>query len=79
MGRGNEVDVMATHLLESYHGLCHVRSGDLLTISKMADVVILAESASEVTVGEEDRPRTVISNQGGFFTKMGKGTRDLEF
>jgi hypothetical protein len=56
MGRCNEVDVMATHLLESYHSLCHVRRGDLLTISKMADVVILAENALEVAVGEEDRP-----------------------
>jgi len=55
MGRCNEIDVVATHLLKSYHGLCHFREGDRLPSSQMADVVILTEDASKIAVGEEDR------------------------
>jgi hypothetical protein len=44
----------------------------------MADIVILAKNAPKITVGEEDGPRTVISNQGRLFAEMGKGTRDHE-
>jgi hypothetical protein len=51
VGRGDEVDVVATHPLESHHDLCHVRRGNWLTISKMADVVILAENAPKVAIG----------------------------
>ena len=78
MSRGDKVDVMATHLLEPHHDVCHVRGGHTFTISQMADVVILAKNAPKITVGEEDGPRTVISNQGRLLAEMGKGTRDHE-
>lgn len=56
--------------------MCHVRGGHAFTISQMTDVVILAKNAPKVTVGEEDGPRTVMSNQGRLLAEMGKSTRD---
>jgi hypothetical protein len=56
VGRGDEVDVVTTHLLEPYHVTRHVRRSNSLTTSKMADVVILAEKTPKVAVGEEDGP-----------------------
>jgi hypothetical protein len=47
-------------------------------MSKMADVVILAENTPKVAVGEEDRSRTVISDQGGLLAKVGKDAGDHE-
>jgi len=40
----------------------------------MADIIILAEDTTEITVSEEDRSRTMMSDEGPFFTEMGKGT-----
>src|SRR4030042_3742015 len=48
VGRGDEVDIMAAHVLEPDHDPCHVRGGHGLTISKVADVVILAENTPKV-------------------------------
>jgi hypothetical protein len=42
----------------------------------MADIIILAEDTTEITVSEEDRSRTMMSDEGPFFTEMGKGTGD---
>jgi hypothetical protein len=44
----------------------------------MADIVILAEDTTEIAVSEKDRSRTMTSDQGPFFTKVGKGTGDNE-
>jgi len=44
----------------------------------MADVIILTENAPKIAVGEEDRSRTVISDQRGLLPKMGKGAGDHE-
>jgi len=74
MGRGDKVDVMATHLLEPHHDPYQVRDGDSFTISKMADIVILAEKTPKVAVCEENGTRTVMSNEGWFLTKMRKST-----
>ena len=78
MGRGDEVDVVAPHFLEFEHGPCHFRGGDPFTPSQMADVVILAENTPKIAVGEKDRSRTVISDQRGLLTKVGKGAGDHE-
>jgi hypothetical protein len=78
MGGGDEVDVVATYLLESHHDPSHVREGNAFPTPKMADVIILAENAPEIAVGEKDGPRTMMSDQGGFLAKMGKGARDHE-
>jgi hypothetical protein len=75
MGGGNEVDVVATYLLESHHDPSHIREGNAFPTSKMADVIILAEDAPEIAVGEKDGPRTVMTDQGRFLTKVGKGAR----
>jgi hypothetical protein len=54
--RCDEIDVMAAHLLEPFHGPGHIRGVDEFPPSFVADVIILAEEASEAAVGEEDRP-----------------------
>jgi hypothetical protein len=56
VGRGDEVDVVATYLLESKHETSHVRGGNAFTLPEMADVIILAENAPKVAVGKEDCP-----------------------
>ena len=78
MGGGDEVDVVTPHFLKFEHGLCHFRRGDSLPPPQMADVIILAEDTPKIAVGEEDRSRTVISNQRGLLTKVGKGAGDHE-
>jgi hypothetical protein len=65
-------------LLESDHHPCHVRGSDSLTPSKMTDIVVLAENATEVTVGEKDGPGSVDSHEWVFLTKMGEGTGNGE-
>jgi hypothetical protein len=42
----------------------------------MADIIILAEDTTEIAVSEEDRSRTMMSDEGPLFTEMGKGTGD---
>ena len=54
MRRSNEVDVVAAHLLELDHGPSHVGEGDAVTPSQVTNIVILAEDAPEVTMGEKD-------------------------
>ena len=56
VSRRNEVDIMAPHLLEFDHGPCHIERGDLLPPALMADIVVLTEDTTEVTVGQEDGP-----------------------
>ena len=76
MGRSDEVDIVAPDLLKSGHCPCQVGRGDGLSASKMADIIILAEDTTEIAVSEEDRSRTMMSDEGSFFAKMGKGTGD---
>jgi hypothetical protein len=78
MGRGDEVDVVTPDLLKSGHCPCQVGRGDGLSASEMADLIILAEDTTEITVSEEDGSRTTMSDEGPLFTKMGKGTGDSE-
>jgi hypothetical protein len=56
MGRGDEVNVMATHFLEPDHDSRHIWGGHGFTVSKMADVVILTENAPKVAVSEKNGP-----------------------
>jgi hypothetical protein len=44
----------------------------------MADIIILAEDTTEIAVSEEDRSRTMTSDEWLLFAEMGKGTRDDE-
>lgn len=37
----------------------------------LADIEVLAETAAQIASGKEDRPRTMLANQGLFFPKMG--------
>jgi hypothetical protein len=56
MGGGDEIDVVAPYLLESRHDPSHVRAGNAFPAAKMAYVIILAENAPEIAVGEKDSP-----------------------
>jgi hypothetical protein len=42
----------------------------------VADFVVLTEKAQKVTMGEEDRSRSMDSHQGVFFAEMRAITRD---
>jgi len=41
----------------------------------MADLIILTEEAKKIAVGEKNRPRTALSHQRFFFSKMRATTR----
>ncbi|MDY6951901.1 MAG: hypothetical protein SWE60_10330, partial [Thermodesulfobacteriota bacterium] len=60
---------------EEKHGLCKVRGRKDNPCPLMADVVILAEEAKKIAMGEEYRPRSVLSYKGAFFSKMGAVAR----
>jgi hypothetical protein len=45
----------------------------------MADVIVLAKDTTEVTVGQENGPRAVITDQWRLFAEMGKGAGDHQF
>jgi hypothetical protein len=46
---------------------------DSFSVSLMADVIILAEAASQITMGEKYGARSRASYQRCFLSKMGKG------
>ena len=54
MGWGNQVDVMAAHLLEAEHHVCQVFILKFLSSSLVGDWPVLAEDAAEVAVGKKD-------------------------
>jgi hypothetical protein len=47
-------------------------SRDSFSLSLMADVMILAEAASQIAMGEKNGSRSRASYQRCFFTVMGK-------
>jgi hypothetical protein len=50
--------------------------GGFLPSTQVADIIILAEEAPKVTMGEEDGSRATISDQRRLLPEMGKNTRD---
>jgi len=46
---------------------------DNFSVSLMADVIILAEAASQIAMGEKNGSRSPASYQRCFFTVMGEG------
>jgi hypothetical protein len=54
MGWRNDIDIMATLLLEADHNASKVFTGYLITMAALTDIVVLAKFAGKVTVGNKD-------------------------
>jgi hypothetical protein len=72
MGGSDKIDIMAAHPLESEHDPCQVTESDRVSLPLVGNVVVLAEDASQITMGEKDRSRAMISDQGRFLSEMGE-------
>jgi len=72
VGGSDEIDVVGAQFLEPHHIVRHLGEGGLLASPPVADVIILAEDAAEIAVGEKDGSRAMISHQRGFLAEMGK-------
>src|SRR5690554_1009226 len=70
MRRGNEVDIMATFLLQGKHDQGQFGRGDLITHPVVADLAVLAENTLECAIGKKDGPGTAPTHQGRFFAKV---------
>ncbi len=71
MGGGYEIDVMATHGLKGKHDRGKFGDALLLTLSQMAQGIVLTEYTAKVTIGKKNGPRAVSANKGTLLTKMG--------
>jgi len=70
MSWGDQVDVMTAYLLQVEHHFCQPLIVILSAVPFVGDGPVLAEHATEVTVGEEDGTRSMLSNEGYLFAKM---------
>jgi hypothetical protein len=61
---------MAAHFLEAEHNLGQPIESDLSPLAQVADVVILAEKAEKIAVGEENSPRSFGPDQRVFLSEM---------
>jgi len=75
VGGRNDVDVPTTRELEVAHRVGESRGRRLDPLSELAQVVVLAEDAREVAVGEEDRSRAVAPDERRLFAKVGTDAR----
>jgi hypothetical protein len=69
--RSDQVQVVAPHPLDGKEDSCKSFGGHLVALSLVADPVVLAEGAHEIATGEENGPRAVAPNEGGFLAEMG--------
>jgi hypothetical protein len=70
---------MAAILLEAYHHIRHVFILNFFSPSLVGNGPVLAEDTAKIAIGEKNRTRPVISNQGYLFTKMGMVAEDHRF
>ena len=68
--RRDEIDVVGAGFLEAEHFLGELRWSKHVSMSQMADGVVLAEDTTQVASGEEDRARTSKSGNRGFLAVM---------
>lgn len=73
---GNEIDIDATEALEVEHDLDELIDGEVAAATTVADIGVLAEDATEVTSGKEDRARTAGADQDRFFSEVWAGRTD---
>ena len=69
---GDEVDVMTSHFLQGEHHPCQSCRPGLGKVAALADVVILAEDAAQVALGEEDRSAAAPAAQWIFLAVVGE-------
>jgi len=70
---------MATHLLQIQHKRGQLSGITFSSRSAMADVVVLAENASQVAPAEKDRTGTEPADQRGFFAEVRSHTGNSRF
>jgi hypothetical protein len=71
MGGADEVDVVATGLLELEHDGGELLGGGWFAAADLADVIVLAVEALQVAAGEKDGAGAAVAAEGVFFTKVG--------
>jgi len=76
MSRRNKVDVVAAHLLETYHHVRHIFIFYLFSPSLMRDGPVLAENTAKVAVRKEDRARPILPHQWHLLAKVRMKTED---
>jgi uncharacterized membrane protein len=70
MCRRDKVDIAAFSFLKLQHEGCKLLNGNCLTLTEMADIVILTENTPKIASRKEDRSRTSCSYQHALFAKM---------
>ena len=73
MGRGDEFDVFSTLVTQFQEDFGEALSGDRQTGKFGADDMVLAETASEATAGEEDGTCAIFAGDAGFFPEVEGG------
>jgi len=71
MGRGHQIDIATPHILEIDHDGCDLIRLHGLSQALDADLVILAEQAFEIAMGEKNGARSPVPHQGLLFPEMG--------
>ena len=79
MGWRDKVDVMCATFLQAEHHFRQTSWGDLLTMAELADWVVLAEPASQITAGEEYGARPIGTSDRRFFTKVEVAARNARY
>src|SRR3972149_682510 len=70
MRRGDEVDVVAAGGPQADHDAGQALGRDFLAAHLVADIVVLAEQATEVAAGEEDRAGAATADEWRLFAKV---------
>jgi len=65
---------VAAHVLQAQHHGCQFVRLHLPPLAQLADLVVLAVLAVQVTPGEEDRPRAAPADQRRFLPEVGVAT-----
>jgi hypothetical protein len=71
MAGGDAIDIVAPHALKVQHDRCQLVVIQFAALAQMADIIILAESAPQVAVGEKNGARSLATHQGRLFAEMG--------
>jgi hypothetical protein len=73
----DKIDIVAPSALEFDHVPAEFIEGNLSPFSQTADRVILAEDATEVTIGHKDRSRPMTADERPLLPEMGSVGRNL--
>ena len=76
MVRTDEIDIVASLLLQIQHVRGEHTAGNLCPIPFLADQIILAESASHCAIGEENRSGATLPDKWRLLAEMRASTGD---